>query len=113
MKTGINHNRVYCTILAFFVVLTECNACLLFYWDQTVGEPVGHLSAGAVCWVAALNVGYSVAMLVTLWSRLFRRKFGRRLTRFLNWALLPAFLCGTALGIYGLLKVDRNEGHAL
>jgi hypothetical protein len=110
MQARIDHNRLYITFFAFSAVLTALNAAGLWYWHWTVGMPVGHLAARAVPWVAALNAAYCAAMVVTLWSRRYRPRLGRRLTRILNWALLPALVCGTALGLYGLLKVDRSHG---
>jgi len=105
----LNHNRIYCAVLAIFIPLTLFNACSLFYWYGTVGAPIGHLSARAVPWVAAFNVVYAVSMSVTLVARRYRPAVGRKLTFFLNLVLLPAFLCGTILGIYGLWKVDRAK----
>ena len=60
-------------------------------------------------WATAFCLFYSVAIGLVLGSRLLRPKSGRRLTRLLNLALLPAFPIGTALGIYGLISVDRQR----
>jgi hypothetical protein len=36
-------------------------------------------------------------------------KLGRRLTRLLNWVLLPALPVGTILSLYGFWKVDCDN----
>ena len=107
MRTRFSHDRVYCTFLALFIPLTAFTAFSLLYWHIAIGEPIGHLPAWAVPWTAACNLAYSIAMTVTLLLRFVRPDAGRRLTRILNWALVPALLCGTLLGLYGLWKVDR------
>jgi hypothetical protein len=58
-------------------------------------------------WAAALCLFYSLAAVLALCARILHPNTGRRLTRLLNLALLPAFPIGTAIGIYGLASVDR------
>ncbi len=60
-------------------------------------------------WEAALCLFYSLAAGLALGARILHPYTGRRLTRFLNLALLPAFPIGTAIGLYGLAKVDRQR----
>jgi hypothetical protein len=57
--------------------------------------------------VALINFMYAIAITVTLCARNLKPEAGRRLTRVLNWALLPALPGGTLVGIYGLLKADK------
>jgi hypothetical protein len=64
-------------------------------------------------WYAALSLFYSLAVSLTLCSRLLHPATGRRLTRLLNWVLLPVFPFGTATGIFGLAKVDKGGRGAL
>ena len=58
--------------------------------------------------VEAVFVLCSVAVLYLRYSRL---KPARTFTKILNIALLIKPLSGTALGIYGLLKVDKPPNH--
>ena len=48
-----------------------------------------------------------VATVMTAWLRRVEPAAGKRVSRVLNYALLPAAPFGTALGIYGLTKVDK------
>jgi uncharacterized membrane protein YedE/YeeE len=105
----INHNRAYSAVLAALAV-TAALSCglLLFLAGASAGGVVQtHLPDWSLPWVALINFVYAVAILVTLCARGFKPEAGRRLTRVLNWALLPALPGGTVVGIYGLLKVDR------
>jgi hypothetical protein len=105
----INHNRLYYAALATLTVGNAITTALLLYWIAAVGGPLGKLSARSLPWITALSCAYTLAMIVTLLARRLRPKSGRRITRFLNWALLPAFPCGTAIGSYGLWKVDKER----
>jgi hypothetical protein len=58
--------------------------------------------------VAIINFAYAIAIVITLCARRFKPETGRVLTRALNWALLPALPGGTLVGLYGLLKADRE-----
>ena len=109
MKPLVSHNRIYCIVLTIFIPLTLFNAVALFYWWLTVGEPIGHLQRVGCPMGGGANVVYAVSMCATLVARTWRPGLGRKLTFALNLALLPAFLCGTILGIYGLWKVDRQH----
>jgi hypothetical protein len=105
-----NHNRIYSGALATLAVLAALSsALLLFIAGAAAGGSLKiNLPAWSLPWVAAINLAYTVAIIVTLCSRRFKPESGRRLTRLLNWALLPAFPGGTLLGIYGLWRVDRE-----
>ena len=104
----INHNRLYTVVLGIMAIGTAVTAVGLYEWQRTVGGPVGHLPGRAVPWISAMNSAYTVIMAITLFARLHRAESSRRLTRILNWLLLPAFFCGTFLGLYGLWKVDKE-----
>ena len=47
-------------------------------------------------------------IIITLSARQLKPDAGRRLTRLLNWALLPALPGGTVVGLYGLLRADKS-----
>lgn len=111
MKTTVNHDRLYCIIVAFVAPLTIATAAGLIYWRRKVGGPLGHLSEPALPWFAAANLVYGVAMLATICARRYLPGLGRRLTRLLNWALLPAVPIGTIISLYGFWKVDCGDKH--
>jgi len=99
----INHNRVYSIILvatAFCAAMSSW-ACWSLAGLHTT-EPLGRIPPSALSWVAALDLAYTIAIVFTLFVRRYRPKLGRRLTGFLNWAILPALPGGTIVGIYGL-----------
>jgi hypothetical protein len=105
----INHNRVYSIVLVTtaFCAAMSSGVCW-FLADLHTTEPLGRIPPWALPWVAALDVAYTIAIVITLFVRQCRPKSGRRFTRFLNWAILPAFPGGTIVGIYGLW-VDRQQ----
>jgi hypothetical protein len=104
----INHNRMYFAALATLTVCNAISTAVLLYWLAAVGGQLGKLSPRLLPWMTALSCAYTLAMIVTLLARQLRPQSGRRMTRFLNWALLPAFPCGTVIGSYGLWKVDKE-----
>ena len=105
----INHNKVYSAALATLGVIAALGAGLLLFLTgvSASGSINSHLPDSSLPWVAAINFGYFIAILVVLCARQWQPESGRRLTRLLNWALLPALPGGTVVGIYGLLKADR------
>jgi hypothetical protein len=105
----INHNRTYSTVLATLAMVAALSCGLLLYLaGASVGGAVHtHLPDWSLTWVAVINFAYAVGITVTLCARHFKPEAGRRLTRVLNWALLPALPGGTVVGIYGLLRVDK------
>jgi hypothetical protein len=108
-KTMYNHNRIYSAALVISAVYFGIGAIGLCNWLRIGGGSIGHLPAWAVPWIAALQVFYTVAIIVTLFLRYFSSDSGRRATRLLNFVLLPAIPAGTVLAIYGLWKVDRER----
>jgi hypothetical protein len=108
----INHNKIYSVALATLGVLAVCSSGLvLFLTGASAGGSVNtHLPDASLPWVAAINFGYFVAILFVLCARGFQAESARRLTRILNWALLPALPGGTVVGLYGLLKAEKISG---
>lgn len=107
-----NHNRIYSAALGVLGVLAILSSgLLLFLAGASVGgaEVNTHIPKWSLPWVALINFAYAVAIIVTLCARRFRPEMGRVLTRILNWALLPALPGGTAVGLYGLLRADRES----
>jgi hypothetical protein len=103
---------MYSGALATLGVMAAFSAgLLLFLAGLSLGGSVNtHLPDSSLPWVAAINFGYVIAIVVVLCARRFKPESGKRLTRLLNWALLPALPGGTVVGIYGLLKADRISG---
>ena len=105
-----NHNRMYSTALVVLAVLAALSSGLLmFLAGASIGGAVDtHLPKSSLPWVAIINFAYAIAIIITLCARRFRPETGRVLTRLLNWALLPALPGGTVVGLYGLLRADRE-----
>ena len=106
-----NHNRTYSTALAVLGVLAALSSgLLLFLAGASAGGKIDtHLPEWSLLWVALINFAYTIAIVVTLCARRFKPETGRLWTRFLNWALLPAVPGGTVVGLYGLLRADREN----
>lgn len=107
----INHNRIYSGVLATLALVATLSAgLLLFLAGVSAGGSLGiNLPDWSLPWVAATNFAYAVAIIVTLCARRFQPESGRRVTRLLNWALLPALPGGTLVGIYGRWRVDKGQ----
>lgn len=107
----INHNRTYLAVLTTLaLVATLSSGLLLFLAGASAGGALHtHLPDWSLPWVAVINFAYAVAILVTVCARRFKPETGPRLTRLLNWALLPALPGGTVVGIYGLLRADKQR----
>jgi hypothetical protein len=106
-----NHNRTYVTALAVLAVFAALSCgLLLFLAGASVGGTVDiYLPEWSLPWVAVINFVYAIAIIITLCARRFRPETGCVLTRVLNWALLPAVPGGTVVGIYGLLRADKQR----
>jgi hypothetical protein len=106
-----NHDRRYSAALAVLGVFAVLSSgLLLFLSGASVGGALDtHLPEWSLPWVATISLAYALAIIITLCARWFRPETGRKLTRVLNWALLPALPGGTAVGLYGLLVADRES----
>jgi len=107
----IDHNRAYAAGLATLAGMAAISAGVLLYLaGASAGGVVDlHLPEWSLPWVAVINFAYAVAIIVTLCARRLQPETGRRLTRLLNWALLPAVPGGTVVGLYGLLRADKGD----
>ena len=108
----INHNKMYSVALGTLGFMAACGSgLLLFLTGVSMSGPANtHLPDHSLPWVAGIIFGYFIAILCVLCARRFDAESGKRLTRLLNWALLPALPGGTLVGIYGLMKADRMPG---
>jgi hypothetical protein len=106
-----NHERIYSAALGALALFAAVSSCLLlFLAGASAGGAVdAHLPDWFLPWAAVINCAYAAAIVVTLCARQFRPETGRKLTRVLNWALLPALPGGTVVGLYGLLTADRRR----
>ncbi len=106
-----NHNRTYAAALAVLAVFATLSSGLLLYLIRASGGGTVEtlLPEWSLLWVAIINLSYAIAIIVTLSARRFRPETGRVLTRILNWALLPGVPVGTFVGLYGLLRADRES----
>ena len=108
MKT---HHRIYSvalTVLGVFALLSS--GLLLFLAGASAGGTLETLlPEWSLPWVAMINFGYALAIIVTLCARRFNPAAGRVFSRVLNWALLPALPGGTIVGLYGLFRADRED----
>jgi len=106
----VKHERLYATLLAVFAcaILCQMGVLVAFFALPAEARPVSQwpdwvhfLSAflGGACFCAVIGI---------LLLRQAQAAVGRRFTRIFNVALLFAPPFGTALGLYGLWKVDRG-----
>jgi hypothetical protein len=107
------HNRIYTTLLVVLAIMSVFSAGILLFLAgaSTAGTIGTHLPDWSLPWVAVINAAYAGAIIATICSRQFNAEAARRLTRLLNWALLPAFPGGTVVGIYGLWNVDKETAN--
>jgi hypothetical protein len=106
----MNHNRLYNTICIILLLYTVIGVALLvaLMGLPPDARPPMQVPDWSLPYLAVINGCYLVAVIVTLLFRLVRPPIGKRLTKAMNLLLLIAPPFGTALGIYGLWKVDRN-----
>ena len=100
------HNRIYTIlliVLAFWEVLSIISVEFVSH-SPTMEQQ----SRWAMQMVACLEAAFLVAMVTTLILRGVAPGAGRIATKALNIILLLLLPLGTALGIYGLLKVDKD-----
>jgi len=107
----LNHNRLYNIFLILLGINLLCGLGLLMF---LLGMPPGDrprmlVPQWSLPLLAFIHGFYLLAMTVTLAVRSTRLAVGRRLTTTMNCLFLIAPPFGTALGIYGLWKVDRER----
>ena len=110
---GVSHERLYSILLVVLAVSTTLSIPLgLVVYILRVRQGVPVFAWTIPDWVAPWNAmictAYLVLMLLTAWLRRSEPAAGRRVTRVLNYLLLPAIPFGTALGLYGLMRVDKR-----
>jgi hypothetical protein len=114
LSRKVDHGRLYSVLLVVLGLSTALTIPLgLFVYFLRVrqGLPVfvWHIPDWVGPWNAAICSAYLTLILMTAWLRRVEPAAGRRASRVLNYLLLPALPFGTALGIYGLVKVDRRR----
>jgi hypothetical protein len=103
----VKHNTVYAVLLAVYGAMCLITGLYGFYHL----EPSRGRNTGLLLFILQFLMALFILIL-----RLGKSKYARIATRVVNIVYLPFPFLGTALGIYGLLKVDRkrsNEGDAL
>jgi len=106
----MNHNRIYNFLLGTLSlwVLGGMWPLLLLLQMSPDARPQMHLPDWSLPYFAVINMVYLVAMIVTLISRLAHPAIGKRMTTAMNVLFLIGPPFGTALGIYGFWKVDKD-----
>ncbi|MEX0939558.1 MAG: hypothetical protein WDZ59_16965 [Pirellulales bacterium] len=104
-------NRTYLLALAVLGTLAALSSGLLLFLAgaSAAGAVDTHLPTWSLPWIAIINFAYAIAITITLCARRFNPEAGRKLTRVLNWTLLPALPGGTVVGLYGLLRAGRDS----
>src|SRR3954471_16228375 len=102
----VDHDRLYTLLLA---ALAAATAVGIYLAATVLALPPGSRAPGPtrppdffVWFQLCVSVFYMPLMLLTLAARLANHRAAAPLTRFLNYALLPALPFGTLLGAYGL-----------
>jgi hypothetical protein len=113
LGSTIIHERVYSVLLGALALHAVVASCMLG-WLSTVSTTSGPLSLPyapdwSLPWQAALTGAYATAIVFTLLLRHHRPEVGRRMTRALNWALIPMIPIGSLVGFYGHWKVDKDS----
>jgi hypothetical protein len=110
---GFDHTRIYISVLIALTIAQAVSLPVVFAFiarsHVATGIQMGHIPNAWLPFFTGMGCAYLLLMLATLALRRLRPIAGRRLTRILNIALLIAPPFGTALGIYGLLAVDKQK----
>lgn len=105
------HNRIYEILLVLYAFGMLLSVGTLAFVVSTVQETDGSTgaseSSNALIYMMYVNGLLAAFALATVLLRYLTPDLGRVFTKALNILLLVAFPLGTALGTYGLLKVDR------
>lgn len=110
MPTDSPHNRIWTALVIAFGFFCAIGILTMLWLIRVMGADSD--ASESDTWVfelvASIQALYIVAITITLVLRAKKPSLGRLLTKALNIALLvTAVPIGTALGIYGLWKVDR------
>jgi hypothetical protein len=107
----LRHDRLYNIILVLLGVNLLCGLVLLtvLLGMPPAGRPRMLVPQWSLPLLAFAHGFYLLAITATLAVRSTRLPIGRRLTKAMNCLFLIAPPFGTALGIYGLWKVDRER----
>jgi hypothetical protein len=108
------HNRLYSILLVALILNTLAGVGIMagVLALSPAHRPPTHLPVWSFPLVACLTGAYACAAGVVLYLRIAEPEIGRRVTRGFNIALLFGPPLGTALGLYGLWKVDRRQSVA-
>jgi hypothetical protein len=100
------HNRIYCGLLVALALIGSLGIVSIFFISQRpTMPPESRWTFRMILWIYAVLIA---AMVATLILRSVAPRAGRVATMALNIVLLIVFPFGTALGICGLLKVDKG-----
>jgi hypothetical protein len=104
----VKHERLYTSLLVIFAVAILCSMAVvaLFMALPAEARPVQHWPDWLHYVSAFLSGVYFCAVVTTLLLRRAERATSHRATRALNVALLFAPPFGTAIGVYGLWRVE-------
>ena len=106
------HERIYAILLTVFAfyLLTSIGTFVLVACLLGSGKDASRNVIGAAMYhMVYITACLLVFVLTALVLRFARPAAGRIVTKALNIVLLLGFPLGTALGIYGLWKVDRDR----
>jgi len=110
----VHPDRLYTLLLS---VLIAATAAGIYLAATVLALPPGSRAPGPtrppdffVWFQLCVSVFYMPLMLLTLAARLANHRAAAPLTRFLNYALLPALPFGTLLGAYGLTALEPAHG---
>jgi hypothetical protein len=92
------HDRIYTILL-----MVMC-----FGWLLSIGVLANAKPGPSIRLILFINACLLGASVLTLLLRFKKPALGKVATKALNIVLLAGFPIGTALGIYGLWKVDKN-----
>ena len=102
----LRHNRIYTALLIALAVFCALGMISLFAMSRSPTMPAESR------WTFQMIIGIYALLIVVMAATLILRgvapSAGRVATMALNIILLIVFPFGTALGIYGLLKVDKG-----
>src|SRR3954465_8711367 len=100
------HNRTYTVALIVMAFLYGLGVITMAFMSRSSTLP--ERSQWVFQMTAWMNGAFTAAMVTTLILRGVAPDAGRIATNALNIILLISFPLGTVLGIYGLLKVDKQ-----